>query len=70
MNNEEKTNEVFVRDASWLHKFGLARQRLYRTGDLVRQDPADGSLVYVARKDNQTKVNGQRLELGEFVSIM
>lgn len=39
-------------------------QRVYLTGDLVRYSP-DGSLIYVSRKDNQVKINGQRLEIGE-----
>lgn len=69
LDNPEKTAEVFVHGAKWLGMFGLEGQKLYKTGDLVRQDPADGSLVYVARKDNQTKVNGQRLELGKHKSF-
>ncbi|KAL1839671.1 hypothetical protein VTJ49DRAFT_1281 [Mycothermus thermophilus] len=63
----EKTAEAFVRAPKWLRAFGHTdtEQLLYKTGDLVRQDVEDGSLTYLGRKDNQTKVNGQRLELGE-----
>ena len=39
-------------------------QRMYQTGDRVRL-MADGSLEFLGRDDDQTKVRGQRLELGE-----
>ncbi|KAK8007409.1 hypothetical protein PG989_001399 [Apiospora arundinis] len=66
LKNPEKTAEVFVSNPKWLRAFGHAKpELLYKTGDLVRQDVVDGTLTYLGRKDNQTKVNGQRLELGE-----
>jgi amino acid adenylation domain-containing protein len=37
----------------------------YRTGDRVRQPDGDGSLIYLGRLDNQIKVLGHRVELGE-----
>ncbi|MEU9132535.1 amino acid adenylation domain-containing protein [Kitasatospora sp. NPDC048540] len=37
---------------------------LYRTGDLVRL-LADGSLTHLGRFDDQVKINGNRVELGE-----
>ncbi|KAH8590113.1 hypothetical protein B0O99DRAFT_691957 [Bisporella sp. PMI_857] len=42
----------------------MPMRRIYRTGDLVRFK-ADGSINYVARKDNQVNLRGMRMELGE-----
>ena len=39
-------------------------KRMYRTGDIVRLR-VDDTLEYLRREDDQTKVRGQRLELGE-----
>ena len=68
LRDSEKTVASYVENPLWLAQGGPGypgrRGRLYKTGDLVRYNK-DGRLVYVARKDDQVKVRGQRVELAE-----
>ncbi len=57
LNNQQKT-------ASQLVNLTDISGKVYKTGDLAYQ-LADGSVVLQGRKDNQVKIRGLRLELGE-----
>lgn len=62
LQDPKRTDDVFITSPSWLPSSPY--QRLYKTGDLVMYHD-DGTIKYVGRKDSQTKLRGQRLELGE-----
>jgi non-ribosomal peptide synthase protein (TIGR01720 family) len=66
LNNQSQTNLVFISSPSWRSTFpGDTPYKFYRTGDLVRY--SEGKVHFVGRKDFQTKIRGQRLELGEVI---
>lgn len=56
----EKTADVFIE---------YNGERAYRSGDLVRYN-SDGEIEFFGRPDNQVKLRGLRVELGEIESIM
>lgn len=57
LNDDERTNKAFR-----LHP-GLV-ERLYDTGDYGRY-MGDGAIEFLGRADNQVKINGYRIEIGE-----
>lgn len=62
INDAAKTQAVFVPNP-----FGSGK--LYLTGDLGYWRE-DGQLIYVGRNDQQVKINGQRVELGEIEAAL
>ena len=61
--DEEKTRRAFVSIAG-------RNGTYYRTGDRVRRSAPDRPLVYLGRLDNQIKVLGHRVELGEVEAVV
>src|SRR5215208_2375607 len=61
----EKTAEKFVPD--WIS--GKEGERLYRTGDEVMWNEA-GEVEFIGRKDQQVKVRGYRIEMGEIEAAL
>jgi amino acid adenylation domain-containing protein len=65
LNRPSLTAEKFVPDP-FGHEAGA---RLYLTGDLARYQP-DGNLEFLGRIDNQVKIRGARVEVGEIETML
>lgn len=61
INNIKKTKESFVKNP-FSHS-----EIMYKTGD-IGIFKEDGTIVYLGREDDQIKINGQRVEIGEIES--
>jgi len=68
LNKPDLTEEKFclntIADNSYFNNY-----KLYRTGDLGRVCD-DGSIEYIGRNDDQIKIRGFRVELGEIESVL
>jgi amino acid adenylation domain-containing protein len=62
-NDAERTRAAFVVPPGQSEVF-------YRTGDRVRRPLAGRPLVYLGRVDNQIKIQGYRVELGEVEAVL
>lgn len=63
LHQPELTAEKFIQNPF------KAEEKLYKTGDLARWLP-DGTLEFIGRKDNQVKIRGNRVELGEIEHVI
>lgn len=63
LNNPERTKQSFIPNPFF------PGERMYRTGDLGYYR-SDGSIMFIGRKDNQIKIRGMRVELGEIESVL
>lgn len=59
---EQLTSEKFVNS-------DIVNERIYRSGDLARWT-FDGRLEYLGRIDDQVKISGHRIELGEIIKTL
>jgi acyl carrier protein len=65
LSRPDLTGEKFLPDP-FSHSRGA---RMYRTGDMVKHR-ADGNLEFLGRSDNQLKIRGFRVELGEIEACL
>jgi amino acid adenylation domain-containing protein len=65
LNRPALTDEKFIPDPF----SGTPGARLYRTGDLARRRP-DGEIEFLGRVDEQVKIHGNRIELGEISATL
>jgi amino acid adenylation domain-containing protein len=63
--NPELNKQRFIKDSFR----AIDDLTVYKTGDLVRWNP-EGNLEYLGRKDEQVKVRGFRVELGEIENTL
>jgi amino acid adenylation domain-containing protein len=63
VNDPERTRQAYLADP---HREG---QRLYLGGDYGRWRP-DGKLEFLGRRDNQVKISGFRIEIGEIENAL
>jgi len=64
LNRPELTEAKFLDNP-----FGAPGSRMYRSGDRVRPTE-DGEFQFMGRVDNQAKIRGYRVELGEIESVL
>lgn len=70
LNDAKRTRASYINNPAFLQRFQKRVDkalRFYKTGDLARYN-LDGSITYLGRKDTQTKLRGQRIELAEVES--
>ncbi len=70
LNNPDLTNERFIVN-SFVTELDKLKgySHMYKTGDLVKWT-SNGDLVYIGRNDDQIKIRGYRVELGEIEQVL
>jgi len=62
-------NQEALTEAQFVDSPFIEGEKLYKTGDLARW-LSDGNLEFKGRKDDQIKIRGQRMELGEVENVL
>jgi aryl carrier-like protein len=62
-------NRPELTEKSFLIGYAGIEERIYRTGDLCRM-LQDGSIEFLGRNDDQVKILGRRLQLGEVAKVL
>lgn len=65
LNDKNLTKQVFIKNPFTMNPQDI----IYKTGDIGKVLP-NGNLEILGRKDNQVKINGVRMELGEIESVI
>ncbi len=65
INNSKLTKDKFIRDP-YYHNYG---KMLYKTGDMGKL-LCDGNIEVLGRKDDQTKIRGHRIDIGEIEVVL
>lgn len=65
LNRDQLTKEKFFQDPFHRNK----NRMMYKSGDLARYR-ADGNIEFIGRADNQVKIRGIRIELGEVETVI
>lgn len=63
VNNPQLTSEKFVENPF------NRKERMYKTGDIVKWNE-DGTITFLGRNDNQTKIRGNRVEISEIEAAL
>lgn len=63
LNDPEKTKRTYLP-----HPFKKG-EKIYKTGDFVKMMP-DGNIIYISRADQQIKIRGNRVEIGEIEVVL
>ncbi|MCG7564625.1 amino acid adenylation domain-containing protein, partial [Pseudoalteromonas sp. McH1-42] len=69
LNQPQLSAERFISNPYADQCLAIEAPRLYRTGDLVRYTD-QGELIFIGRNDDQVKLRGFRVELGELSGIL
>lgn len=64
LNQDDLTQDLFV-----LININQVMKRLYRTGDFGKYS-SEGNIEFLGRKDNQVKIRGHRIEVGEVERVL